>query len=92
MDSAIEAVGNADSFAGCVRATRPGGTISNVGYHGKGDVVPIPRIEWPESASRSPLGERDAIRCEVAAEGASAPPPGSLTLIESSVGSVVRNR
>jgi threonine dehydrogenase-like Zn-dependent dehydrogenase len=46
VDSAIEAVGNADSFAGCVKATRPGGTISNVGYHGKGDVVPIPRLEW----------------------------------------------
>ena len=46
VDSAIEAVGNSDSFAGCVKATRPGGTISNVGYHGKGDVVPIPRLEW----------------------------------------------
>jgi threonine dehydrogenase-like Zn-dependent dehydrogenase len=45
-DSAIEAVGNAASFAGCVAATRPGGTISNVGYHGHGDVVPIPRVEW----------------------------------------------
>jgi len=46
VDSAIEVVGNAASFAGCIAATRPGGTISNVGYHGKGDVVPIPRIEW----------------------------------------------
>jgi len=46
VDSAIEAVGNAASFASCVAATRPGGTISNVGYHGHGDVVPIPRIEW----------------------------------------------
>lgn len=26
--------------------TRPGGTISNVGYHGHGDVVPNPRLEW----------------------------------------------
>ena len=46
VDSAIEAVGNAASFSSCVAATRPGGTISNVGYHGHGDVVPIPRIEW----------------------------------------------
>ena len=46
VDSAIEVVGNAASFASCIAATRPGGTISNVGYHGKGDVVPIPRIEW----------------------------------------------
>lgn len=46
VDSAIEAVGNAASFAGCIAATRPEGTIFNVGYHGKGDVVPIPRIEW----------------------------------------------
>jgi threonine dehydrogenase-like Zn-dependent dehydrogenase len=29
-----------------VKATRPGGTISNVGYHGRGEIVPIPRLEW----------------------------------------------
>ena len=46
VDSAIEAVGSPDSFANCVKVTRPGGTISNVGYHGHGDVVPIPRLEW----------------------------------------------
>jgi len=46
VDSAIEAVGSPDAFAACVRTTRPGGTISNVGYHGHGDVVPIPRLEW----------------------------------------------
>ena len=46
VDSAIEAVGSAESFSACVRATRPGGTISNVGYHGEGDFVPIPRVEW----------------------------------------------
>jgi len=26
--------------------TKPGGTISNVGYHGKGDFVNIPRLDW----------------------------------------------
>jgi threonine dehydrogenase-like Zn-dependent dehydrogenase len=46
VDSAIEAVGNAESFSSCVKSTRPGGTISNVGYHGHGDIVPIPRLEW----------------------------------------------
>jgi threonine dehydrogenase-like Zn-dependent dehydrogenase len=25
---------------------RPGGTISNVGYHGQGDFVSIPRLDW----------------------------------------------
>jgi threonine dehydrogenase-like Zn-dependent dehydrogenase len=29
-----------------IRVTRPGGTISNVGYHGDGEFVPIPRVEW----------------------------------------------
>ena len=46
VDSAIEALGSAGTFAACVSATRPGGTISNVGYHGDGDSVPIPRLEW----------------------------------------------
>jgi threonine dehydrogenase-like Zn-dependent dehydrogenase len=46
VDSAIEALGSAETFANCIRATRPGGTISNAGYHGHGDVVPIPRLEW----------------------------------------------
>ena len=46
VDGAIEALGSPDTFAACVRVTRPGGTISNVGYHGTGDVVPIPRLDW----------------------------------------------
>jgi threonine dehydrogenase-like Zn-dependent dehydrogenase len=46
VDTAIEALGSAETFASCIRATRPGGTISNVGYHGDGDYVPIPRLEW----------------------------------------------
>ncbi len=41
-----QALGAPESFANCIRATRPGGTISNIGYHGRGDVVPIPRLEW----------------------------------------------
>lgn len=46
VDSAIEALGSPETFASSVKVTRPGGTISNVGYHGQGDVVPIPRVEW----------------------------------------------
>ena len=46
VDTAIEALGSPATFAACVSATRPGGTISNVGYHGDGDSVPIPRLAW----------------------------------------------
>jgi threonine dehydrogenase-like Zn-dependent dehydrogenase len=46
VDTAIEALGSAKTFAACVSATRPGGTISNVGYHGDGDSVAIPRLDW----------------------------------------------
>lgn len=34
------------TFEACVKATRPDGTISVVGYFGKGDYVKIPRVEW----------------------------------------------
>lgn len=46
VDSAIESLGGQETFEGCVKATRPGGTISNVGYHGRGEYVKIPRMEW----------------------------------------------
>lgn len=46
VDTAIEALGSVATFTACVKATRPGGTISNVGYHGDGDSVPIPRLDW----------------------------------------------
>ena len=46
VDSAIEALGAEATFEACINATRPGGTISNVGYHGHGDFVSIPRIGW----------------------------------------------
>jgi threonine dehydrogenase-like Zn-dependent dehydrogenase len=46
VDSAIEALGSQETFEGCVKVTRPGGTISVVGYFGKGDYVMIPRMEW----------------------------------------------
>lgn len=46
VDSAIEALGGNESFQNAVKVTKPGGTISNAGYHGKGDFVNIPRLEW----------------------------------------------
>jgi threonine dehydrogenase-like Zn-dependent dehydrogenase len=46
VDSAIEAAGSAEAFEACVKVTRAGGTISNVGQHGRGDAVPIPRLDW----------------------------------------------
>lgn len=46
VDTAIEALGAEKSFQQCVAVTKPGGTISNVGYHGEGEFVSIPRVAW----------------------------------------------
>jgi threonine dehydrogenase-like Zn-dependent dehydrogenase len=46
LDSAIEALGAEATFQAAIKSTKPGGTISNVGYHGHGDIVGIPRVEW----------------------------------------------
>lgn len=45
VDSAIEALGSRATFEACITMTRPGGTISNVGYHGHGDYVQMPRLD-----------------------------------------------
>ncbi len=46
VDAAIEALGGQATFEACVKVTRPGGVISNIGYHGQGDYVKIPRVAW----------------------------------------------
>ncbi len=46
VDSAIEALGSELTFAQAVEATKPGGTICNVGYHGHGETIGIPRLGW----------------------------------------------
>ena len=46
VDFSIEALGSQRTFGDCVKVTRPGGTISNIGYHGHGEFVSIPRTEW----------------------------------------------
>jgi threonine dehydrogenase-like Zn-dependent dehydrogenase len=46
VDSAIEALGSQATFEACIKIVRPGGTISNVGYHGHGEFLQIPREAW----------------------------------------------
>ncbi len=46
VDSAIEALGGDITFQNAVKVTKPGGTISNAGYHGGGEFVHIPRLDW----------------------------------------------
>jgi threonine dehydrogenase-like Zn-dependent dehydrogenase len=46
VDSAIECLGSQATFEACVRATRPGGTVSVAGYFGEGDFVKVPRVDW----------------------------------------------
>src|SRR5207245_7331724 len=45
VDAAIEALGGDEAFQNAIKVTKPGGTISNAGYHGKGEFVSIPRLE-----------------------------------------------
>lgn len=46
VDTAIEALGSDITFQNCIAVTKAGGTISNIGYHGQGDFVHIPRAAW----------------------------------------------
>jgi threonine dehydrogenase-like Zn-dependent dehydrogenase len=46
VDSAIDALGSQDTFEAAIRATRPGGTIVNIGFHAEGDYIKIPRAAW----------------------------------------------
>jgi len=46
VDTAIEALGSDTTFQNAIKVTKAGGTISNIGYHGQGDYVHIPRVEW----------------------------------------------
>jgi threonine dehydrogenase-like Zn-dependent dehydrogenase len=46
VDAAIEALGTSGTFEQCIKVTKAGGTISNVGYHGEGEHVNIPREDW----------------------------------------------
>ena len=46
VDAAIEALGADETLQDCIKVTKPGGTVSNVGYHGDGEFRKIPRAEW----------------------------------------------
>ncbi|MFI6494519.1 zinc-binding dehydrogenase [Streptomyces sp. NPDC050564] len=46
VDTAVEALGADATFQIAVKVTKPGGTISNIGYFGEGEFVSIPRVEW----------------------------------------------
>jgi isopropanol dehydrogenase (NADP+) len=47
VDSAIEAIGLPITFENCIKVTKPGGVISNVGFHGEaGNLLQIPLPEF----------------------------------------------
>ncbi|GCF10915.1 NAD(P)-dependent alcohol dehydrogenase [Dictyobacter arantiisoli] len=46
VDTAIEAFGADETFQNAISVTKAGGTVSNIGYHGHGEFVRIPRIAW----------------------------------------------
>ena len=46
VDGSIEALGADITFENAIKVTKAGGTISNVGYHGVGECVCIPRLDW----------------------------------------------
>ena len=46
VDATIEALGRNDTFEQCMKVTKAGATISNIGYHGEGEHVSIPREDW----------------------------------------------
>ncbi|MBX4259524.1 NAD(P)-dependent alcohol dehydrogenase [Clostridium estertheticum] len=46
VDRVIIAGGTPETLIQAVSMVKPGGVVSNVNYHGKGDFLPIPRLEW----------------------------------------------
>ncbi len=46
VDSAIEALGMNETFKQCIEVAKAGGTVSNIGYHGEGEFLEIPRDGW----------------------------------------------
>ncbi|HBS60124.1 MAG TPA: NAD(P)-dependent alcohol dehydrogenase [Firmicutes bacterium] len=46
VDRVIMAGGGTDVMAQAVTLVKPGGIVSNVNYHGKGEFLPIPRLAW----------------------------------------------
>lgn len=44
VDASLEVIGSQMAFDSCIRVTRPGGTIVNMGIHSDGDTIDILRI------------------------------------------------
>jgi threonine dehydrogenase-like Zn-dependent dehydrogenase len=46
VDTAIEALGSDITLQSAIKVTKAGGVISNAGYHGEGEFIHVPRVEW----------------------------------------------
>ncbi len=46
VDRVIMAGGGTETLAQAVTMVKPGGVVSNVNYHGSGETLPVPRLEW----------------------------------------------
>jgi threonine dehydrogenase-like Zn-dependent dehydrogenase len=46
VDASMEALGSSDLIGQCMQVTKPGGRISNAGYHGQGEFIELPREAW----------------------------------------------
>jgi isopropanol dehydrogenase (NADP+) len=47
VDGAIEALGHPATFENCIKVTKAGGTISNIGFHGEaGNSLQVPLAEF----------------------------------------------
>nr|1JQB_A Chain A, NADP-dependent Alcohol Dehydrogenase [Clostridium beijerinckii]1JQB_B Chain B, NADP-dependent Alcohol Dehydrogenase [Clostridium beijerinckii]1JQB_C Chain C, NADP-dependent Alcohol Dehydrogenase [Clostridium beijerinckii]1JQB_D Chain D, NADP-dependent Alcohol Dehydrogenase [Clostridium beijerinckii] len=46
VDRVIMAGGGSETLSQAVKMVKPGGIISNINYHGSGDALLIPRVEW----------------------------------------------
>lgn len=80
VDTAIEALGSPLTFQQAIKVTKPGGTISNIGYHGHGEYLQIPRLDWgvgmAEKTIKTGLCPGGRLRLDpVAASGAGAARP-----------------
>ncbi|NFI96007.1 NAD(P)-dependent alcohol dehydrogenase [Clostridium botulinum] len=46
VDRVIMAGGGSETLGQAISMLKPGGVVSNVNYHGSGDTLPVPRVDW----------------------------------------------
>ncbi|NFT08470.1 MULTISPECIES: NAD(P)-dependent alcohol dehydrogenase [Clostridium] len=46
VDRVIMAGGGPETLGQAISMLKPGGVVSNVNYHGSGDTLPVPRVDW----------------------------------------------